>query len=163
VRRQEEKSRVRRQEENSSERRQEETSRVRRQEEKSGVRRQEEKSRVRRQEEKSRMRRQEEKSRVRRQEEKSWVRRQDGKRRVRRTSRVVEELVPTIIYPGTFWCGRGSLADATGGSVGILAELDGCVPKTVHCKKNWLAVFRFQPRCHLPKSPRPEIYKLFPA
>ncbi len=84
---------------------------------------------MRRQEEKSRVRRQEEKSRVRRQEEeRSRVRRQDGKRRVRRTSRVVEELVPTIIYPGTFWCGRGSLADATGGSVGILAELDGCVP-----------------------------------
>ncbi len=69
---------------------------------------------------------------MRRQEEKSSVRRQEGKRRVRRTSRVVEELVPTIIYPGTFWCGRGSLADATGGSVGILAELDGCVLKRIY-------------------------------
>ncbi len=125
---------------------------------------QDEKSRVRRQEEKSRVRRQEEKSRVRRQEEeKSRVRRQDGKRRVRRTSRVVEELVPTIIYPGTFWCGRGSLADATGGSVGILAELDGWVHQRLHTVKKWLAVFRFQQVCHLPKSPRPEIYKLFPA
>jgi hypothetical protein len=84
------------------------------------------------QDEKSRVRRQEGKNKVRRQEEeKSSVRRQDGKRRVRRTSRVVEELVPTIIYPGTFWCGRGSLADATGGSVGILAELDGCVHGTL--------------------------------
>ncbi len=122
-------------------RRQEEKSRVRRQEENSRVRRQEENSRVRRQEEKSRVRRQEENSRVRRQEEKSRVRRQDGKRRVRRTSRVVEELVPTIIYPGTFWCGRGSLADATGGSVGILAELDGWVHQRRYTVKKSLAVF----------------------
>ena len=48
---------------------------------------------------------------------------------MRRFSRMVEDLVPAIIYPGTFWCGWGSLTNATDGRVGILTELDrytGC-------------------------------------
>jgi hypothetical protein len=47
-----------------------------------------------------------------------------GWRRTRRFSVVVEELLPTIVYPGTFWCGRGSLTNGSAGGVGILAELD---------------------------------------